>query len=99
YSAVAEALGRWLSRHTGEIGVGNDELRLVDVEVVAFVAVVHEQPELARAVRDGHVGRAVHPERRIEPRERGWTRLFARRRRPARILQRDGRDAGRLLFV
>src|SRR5262249_16467409 len=66
-SAVAEALdGGWASFSSAEISVEDHEFRLVNVKVVTFIAVVHEQPVLPRAVGRGEVGGAVHPERRVE---------------------------------
>src|SRR5207237_2232359 len=80
-----------------EIPVNDDELRLVDVEVVALVAVVDEQPVFPRAISSGQVRSTVHLERGIEPGELRGIRVLAGGRPPAWVLERDRTDRGRLI--
>jgi len=64
--SIAETLGYGRAAAGREIRIEHDELGLVDVEVVALVAVVDEQPILLRAIGSGQVRIAVHLERRVE---------------------------------
>src|SRR5438477_7148107 len=90
--SIAEALrGGWPPARR-EIPVEDDELRLVDVEVVALVAVVDEQPIFPRPIAGGQVRSAVHLEGGIEPGELRGICVLAGGRPPAWVLERDRTD-------
>src|SRR5438105_8391689 len=94
--SIAEALrGGWPPARR-EIPVEDDELRLVDVEVVALVAVVDEQPIFPRPVGSGQVRIAVHLEGGIESGELRGICVLAGGRPPAWVLERDRTDRGGL---
>src|SRR5207248_11050855 len=71
--------------------------RLVDVEIVAFVAVVHEEPIFPRAVGCRQVRSAVHLECRVELCELVGISLFPAGRLPAWIVERDAGDTVSLI--
>src|SRR5438552_1585789 len=94
--SIAEALrGGWPPARR-EIPVEDDELRLVDVEVVALVAVVDEQPIFPLPIGSGQVRIAVHLEGGIEPGELRRICALACGRPPAWVLERDRTDRGGL---
>src|SRR5258707_1265161 len=98
--SIAETLGHGGPRASrAEVCVENDELRLVNMKVVALVAVIDEQPILPRAMGCGQVWSAFHPERGVELRELRGIPVLANGRLPAGIVERNRRDCRCLVFA
>src|SRR5258708_30965839 len=86
--SIAETLSYGSLRASrAEVCVENDELRLVNMKVVALVAVVDEQPILPRAVGGGHVWSPFHVERGVELRELRGIPALPGGRPPAGIVE------------